>query len=349
MAGAARKQERPQKRLTGSQGDRRPQHAKPQHAKPQRANRTLEAQMLPEALLRPFNAWQDHLRYERGFSPNSLSAYQQDARAFLIHLQEYQGGPLQLADLQRLELRALRGFLARRKQQGLSARSANRTLASIRSFLRYLVDKQGLASPPALAIRNAKEPQALPRALPADELVRALEQVDSLQPEPWMAARDRAVLGLAYGCGLRLSEVLGLRPQDFQPGAGFLTVLGKGGKQRSMPLLAEVQALVERYMASCPWPLAADQPLFRGQKGGKLSPRVVQRAMAQLRALMGWDEAATPHALRHSYASHLLHAGADLRSIQELLGHSKLSTTQRYTQVDTATLLASYQAAHPRA
>lgn len=336
MAGAVRRRGRSQARLDPRQ-------------EKIAAGAALDRRLLPSALAQPFQMWLDHLHYERGFSANSLAAYQRDVRAFLLHLQDYQGGPLSLADLQGLELRALRAFLARRKQDGLAARSANRALASIRSFLRYLVDKQVIESPAALAIRNAKEPQALPRALPATDLIKALEQLDLVQAEPWLAARDRAVLALAYGCGLRLSEVLGLRAQDFQSSTDFLTVLGKGGKQRSMPLLAEVRALVEQYMSICPWPLTSDQPLFRGQKGGPLSPRIVQRTMAALRALKGWDSDATPHALRHSYASHLLQAGADLRSIQELLGHAKLSTTQRYTQVDAATLLASYKAAHPRA
>lgn len=356
MAGAVRGQGRAQERVKTLKAEtlkaqtQRAETPKAGWRKPAlQAVRALDAQILPAALAQPFQMWLDHLHYERGFSANSLAAYTQDVRAFLLHLQDYQGGPLALADLQNLELRALRAFLARRKQEGLSARSANRALASIRSFLRYLVDKHGLTSPPALAIRNAKEPQSLPRALPAAELLDALKQLDLVQSDAWMAARDRAVLALAYGCGLRLSEVLGLRPKDLQASSDFLTVLGKGGKQRSMPLLADVRALVEDYVALCPWPLAHDAPLFRGQKGGPLSPRVVQRAMAALRALKGWDSEATPHALRHSYASHLLQAGGDLRSIQELLGHAKLSTTQRYTQVDAATLLASYKAAHPRA
>lgn len=310
--------------------------------------RALPSGLLPETA-EWLARWQAHLRYERGFSGHSLSAYERDVLSFIQHLQAFEGAPVALTSLEALDQRSLRSFLAQRKIQGLSARSANRALASIRSFLRFLIDQQAMVSPPALAIRNAKEPHSLPRALPARDLLSALDQLDLVQAEPWIAARDRAVLALAYGCGLRISEVLGLTPRHFQSGGDFLTVLGKGGKQRSLPLLAELRVLVERYQGLCPWPLPGDQPLFRGHKGGALNPRQIQRSMEQLRALLGWDSAATPHALRHSFATHLLQAGGDLRSIQELLGHAKLSTTQRYTQVDAATLLASYRAAHPRA
>ncbi len=321
--------------------------------RPGRAQERLDASFALDGFL-PDTAdwlarWQAHLRYERGFSQHSLLAYQRDTCSFIQHLQGFEGAPVTLAMLEALDQRSLRSFLAHRKTQGLSARSANRALASIRSFLRFLIQQEVMASPPALALRNAKEPQSLPRALPAGDLLSALDQLDVVQVEPWIAARDRAALALAYGCGLRISEVLGLTPGHFQSGGDFLTVLGKGGKQRSLPLLAEVRELVQRYRTLCPWALPADQPLFRGLKGGPLNARQIQRSMEQLRALLGWDSAATPHALRHSFASHLLQAGGDLRSIQELLGHAKLSTTQRYTQVDAATLLASYRAAHPRA
>lgn len=343
MAASPRRSERAHQRL-GAKRDRSAQRP----VEGAGADGLALQSLLPETATW-FARWQDHLRYERGFSRHSLSAYQRDVLGVLQHLQRFEGAPVSLTSLAALDQRSLRSYLAHRKTQGLGARSANRALAAMRNFLRYLVEHEVMVSPPALALRNAKEPQSLPRALPASDVLAALEQLDVIQPEPWLAARDRAVLALAYGCGLRISEVLGLTPRHFHGGGDFVTVLGKGGKQRALPVLAELRALVERYKALCPWPLTADQPLFRGLKGGPLAARQIQRSMEQLRAFNGWDAEATPHALRHSFASHLLQAGGDLRSIQELLGHAKLSTTQRYTQVDAATLLASYRAAHPRA
>jgi integrase/recombinase XerC len=281
-----------------------------------------------------------------------MEAYARDLRAFLAFLSGHIGGPVSLAALAAIAPRDVRAFLARRRADGLDPRSVARALAAVRSFVRFL-ERSGEGKVAAFAaVRTPKVPHRLPRPLPvaAALKVAAPETHDSGEAEPWIAARDAAVLALLYGAGLRISEALGLNQKDAPPaGGGQVTVLGKGGKQRQVPVIARVAEAIEAYRRLCPFAPGPDGPLFVGAKGGRLSPRIVQLAMERLRGALGLPASATPHALRHSFATHLLGRGGDLRSIQELLGHASLSTTQIYTEVDTAALLRIYESAHPRA
>lgn len=297
--------------------------------------------------------WLRQLGAERRMSPKTVEAYERDVRQFLTFLAGHLGRRVTLAALARLAPADVRAFMAARRMQGITGRSLMRGLAGTRSFARYL-EHEGRGTVGALkAVRAPKVAKTLPKPLGiaaakrlSDADIRAGEE-----REPWVLARDAAVLALLYGAGLRISEALSLTRGEFpEPGKGdVITVTGKGNKRRMAPVLPQVVALVAEYAARCPYALPPDGPLFVGAKGGPLSPRIIQLAVARLRGGLGLPDSATPHALRHSFATHLLARGGDLRSIQELLGHASLSTTQIYTQVDTDQLLAAYRSAHPRA
>jgi len=294
--------------------------------------------------------WLHHLGAERRLSPKTLEAYRRDVLQFLAFLAKHLGGAPSLKELAALEPTDIRAFMAARRAANIGSRSLMRSLAGLRAFARFL-EKNGKGKVGALAaVRAPKIGKTLPRPLGTDA-AKSMADPDIAAGdgrEPWIHARDAAVLALLYGCGLRISEALGLRRGDF--GArDVLTVTGKGRKQRMVPLFPAVQKLVADYIALCPYDLPAQGPLFVGAKGGALSPRLIQLAMARLRGALGLPETATPRALRHSFATHLLAGGGDLRSIQELLGHASLSTTQIYTAVDADRLIAAYRAAHPRA
>jgi integrase/recombinase XerC len=298
---------------------------------------------------REFTHWLAYLSAERRMSAKTVEAYERDVRQFLSFLSGHLGNRVTLAALARLKPLDVRGFMAARRSDGIASRSLMRMLAGARSFARFL-ERNGKGKVGALAaVRTPKLAKTLPKPLSianTEAELRAAEERAS-----WVLARDAAVLALLYGCGLRISEALGLKRKDFPPGGHVdaITVIGKGNKARMVPVLAQVAALVGDYLALCPYEIAADGPLFVGAKGGPLSARVVQLAMAQLRGALGLPETATPHALRHSFATHLLTRGGDLRAIQELLGHASLSTTQIYTAVDAERLLDVYRSAHPRA
>ncbi|HYD98441.1 MAG TPA: tyrosine recombinase XerC [Alphaproteobacteria bacterium] len=293
-------------------------------------------------------AWHRHLAQEKGFSPHTLRAYGTDIATFFAFLAEHLGRPPSLNDLGAARLGDFRAYLARRAGAGLAASSRARGLAAVRNLFRWL-DRSGRLHNPAVAlIRAPRQKLAVPRPLTVEDAAHLLDE--SAEDEtPWIGLRDRALLTLLYGCGLRLSEGLGLRPKDIPAADDMLRILGKGRKERVVPLLPAVRAALDAYRAACPFPLAADAPMFRGKRGGPLNPGVADRQMRRLRARMGLPDTATPHALRHSFATHLLAEGGDLRAIQELLGHSSLSTTQRYADVDVERMLAVYDRAHPRA
>jgi integrase/recombinase XerC len=309
--------------------------------------------MIAKDVEQEFARWLAHLRSERRMSPKTLEAYARDARQFLVFLAEHLGGPPTLKQLARLAPTDVRAFLAARRAAGVSSRSLMRGLAGIRSFACHL-DREGKGCLGALsAVRAPKVVKSLPKPIAAASATR-LTQADlraGENREPWVLARDAAVLALLYGSGLRISEALGIKRGAMPaPGEGdAVTVTGKGNKQRMVPVLPQVLHAVADYLALCPYALPPDGPLFVGQKGGPLSPRIVQLAMARLRGALGLAETATPHALRHSFATHLLSRGGDLRAIQELLGHASLSTTQIYTEVDAERLLQVYRDTHPRA
>ncbi len=286
--------------------------------------------------------WHDHLTHGRRRSTHTVRAYVATARRLLIT----QDDP-DWTQLAALDVAALRTQLAQRRAEGIGQVSAARELSALKAFLAFARGQAGL---PAIAprLRGPRVKRGLPRPVTPDEAVSLAETVAEDATQPWIAARDTAVLLLLYGAGLRIGEAMAL-PASVLPLGESMVITGKGGRQRLVALLPVVRDAVERYVALVPWPLARDTALFRGAKGGPLAAGVVRRAMARARIVLGLPANATPHALRHSFATHLLGAGADLRSLQELLGHASLSSTQIYTQVDAARLLDVYRSAHPRA
>ncbi|MGE0260748.1 MAG: tyrosine recombinase XerC [Alphaproteobacteria bacterium] len=284
---------------------------------------------------------------ERRASPHTVAAYGRDVAFFLDFLTTHIGEQPTLAALSALAPADFRAFLADRAAR-VERSSVARGLSVVRGFIRFL-ERRGLASCPALAVLRApKLPRLVPRPLAAVDAAEIIEAPAGIAASAWQATRDIAVLTLLYGCGLRISEALGLT-RAAAPLGDHVTITGKGNKQRLVPVLPAVREAVAHYVAACPYPLLPAGPLFVGARGGPLSPRIVQRQMEALRRALALPETATPHALRHSFATHLLAGGGDLRAIQELLGHASLSTTQRYTSVDSARLLDVYEAAHPRA
>jgi integrase/recombinase XerC len=293
-------------------------------------------------------AWHAWLATERRLSTHTVAAYEGDLMAFFRFLSGHLGGPPDLGHLAALRPADFRAYLARRRADGLGSTSLARALSAIKSFFRHL-ERAGLAHNPAVTgLRSPKLPRAVPKPLSIESALAAVERVGELSEEPWIAARDTAVLMLLYGCGLRIGEALGLNRRQ-APEGGTMTIDGKGGKQRLVPLLPVVVEAGAAYLALCPHRLGPDDPLFVGARGKRLQPAIVQRQVRRLRGLLSLPETATPHALRHSFATHLLAGGGDLRTIQELLGHASLSTTQRYTEVDAEHLLKVHATAHPRA
>jgi integrase/recombinase XerC len=297
--------------------------------------------------------WLSHLRAERRLSPKTLEAYARDIRQCLDFLCEHWGERVTLKRFAALEAADIRAFMAMRRADEIAGRSLMRTLAGLRSFGRFL-EREGKGKLGALsAIRAPKIAKSLPKPIQmnaAKRLADADERAGETR-ETWVLMRDAAVMALLYGSGLRISEALGLKRRDVpRPGEGdVLIVTGKGNKTRMVPVLQNVLTLIADYVAACPYPLPAEGPIFIGARGGPLSPRIIQLAMERLRGALGLPDSATPHALRHSFATHLLSRGGDLRAIQELLGHASLSTTQIYTGIDSERLLEVYKAAHPRA
>jgi integrase/recombinase XerC len=300
-------------------------------------------------LLEERQKWLTALESERRLSRHTLDAYERDTRQFLFFITGHLGGPATLKDIQALRPADFRSFLANRRRDGAGARSLGRNLAGLRSLLRYLERKGLVNAAGAGAVRSPRQPKSLPKPLSDAQAISVVSDESQLHEEPWIAARDAAVLSLLYGCGLRISEALSLTPDDLLPGAASLRITGKGNKTRIVPLIPVVLQTVERYKAICPYTLEKDAPLFRGARGGVLNPGLIQRNMQKMRSALNLPDSATPHALRHSFATHLLSGGGDLRTIQELLGHASLSTTQVYTGVDASRLLEVYDRAHPRA
>ena len=297
--------------------------------------------------------WIKYLGTERRMSPKTLEAYQRDVAQFLAFVAEHRGGTPSLKELARLTPQDVRAFMAARRAAGIGGRSLMRGLAGARSFARFL-ERNGKGKVAALtAVRAPKVSKTLPKPLAAGAAKRMTDTELRAGEEraPWILARDAAALALLYGSGLRIAEALSLKPADIKTAerSAALVVTGKGGKTRMVPVLPQVLKLATDYMALCPYDLPVNGPLFVGARGGALSPRILQLTMERLRGALGLPDTATPHALRHSFATHLLARGGDLRAIQELLGHASLSTTQIYTEVDAQRLLDVYKSAHPRA
>lgn len=304
--------------------------------------------MISDAARDALADWLSGMKSLRGASEATLDAYRRDLTDFLSFMTEHLGGPQGLSGLGAIRTSDMRAWMARERSAGLGARSLARKLSAVKSFYRWLASREGYDVTPVLSAKAPKFQKSLPRPLAEDAARAMIDTVGSWDERPWVAARDAAVLTLLYGCGLRISETLSLTVRDL-PLGDTLRITGKGGKERIVPVIAPARAAVERYFELLPYFSEPHQPLFRAIRGGGLSPRTVQKVVAQARMALGLPSSATPHAMRHSFATHLLSAGGDLRSIQDLLGHASLSTTQVYTAVDTARLMEVYDAAHPRA
>ena len=322
-------------------------------AKPKLAQQPIELDCADESIAVEMARWLAHLRAERRLSPKTSEAYARDLRQFLGFLAEHRGARVTLKSFAAIEASDVRAFMASRRADEIAGRSLMRALAGLRSFGRFL-EGEGRGKVGALsAIRAPKIGKSLPKPLAvtaAKRLADADERAGEYR-DPWIWARDAAVMALLYGSGLRISEALGLKRRDV-PAAGegdVLVVTGKGNKTRMVPVLQNVLALIQDYAAMCPYPLPPEGPMFVGARGGPLQSRIIQLTMARLRGALGLPDSATPHALRHSFATHLLSRGCDLRAIQELLGHASLSTTQIYTGIDSERLLEVYRSTHPRA
>jgi integrase/recombinase XerC len=321
-------------------------------AKPDQVIQAIELDCADDTLAIAMAQWLSHLRAERRLSPKTLEAYCRDLRQCLAFLSEHWGARVTLKAFSSLEASDIRAFMAMRRADDIAGRSLMRALAGLRSFGRFL-EREGKGKVGALsAIRAPKVAKSLPKPIQmasAKRLTDADERAGETR-ETWILARDAAVMALLYGSGLRISEALGLTRREVpRPGEGdVLIVTGKGNKTRMVPVLQNVLALIQEYAGMCPYPLPPQGPMFVGARGGPLSPRIIQLAMERLRGALGLPDSATPHALRHSFATHLLSRGGDLRAIQELLGHASLSTTQIYTGIDSERLLEVYRTAHPR-
>lgn len=292
--------------------------------------------------------WLDREKSIRGKSVNTINAYRGDVSDFIKFLITHKSQSIGINTLFEVQKNDLRAFMAAKRTDDVSARSLARKLSSLKGFYRWLSEKYACDATIVLSFKSPKFQQNLPRAVSETDAFNMLETARLDRVEPWISARDLAVLTLLYGCGLRISEALSLKGSD-HPIMGSLKIRGKGGKERILPVLEIAASRVHQYVQLCPYELSHQDPLFRGQRGGALNPRQIQKLVENLRFQLGLPETVTPHALRHSFATHLLSAGADLRSIQELLGHANLSTTQNYTSVDQNLLMKAYQAAHPKA
>ena len=320
---------------------------------PSASRQPIELDCADATLTLQITRWLSHLRAERRLSPKTLEAYARDLRQCLTFLGQHWATEVTLKRFAALEASDIRAFMAMRRADAIGSRSLMRALAGLRSFGRFL-EREGKGKVGALsAIRAPRIGKSLPKPIQvaaAKRLADADERAGENR-DPWIWARDAAVMALLYGSGLRISEALGLKMCEVpRPGEGdVIIVTGKGNKTRMVPVLQNVLTLIADYTAVCPHPLPPAGPIFVGARGGPLSPRIIQLTMARLRGALGLSDSATPHALRHSFATHLLSRGGDLRAIQELLGHASLSTTQIYTGIDSERLLEVYKTAHPRA
>ncbi len=279
---------------------------------------------------------------------NTITAYRTDLLSYLAFITQHFGDATGLAPLKKASTSDMRAWMAHERARGVSARSLARSLSAVKSFYRWLAEREGFDPTAVLSVRSPKFQRKLPRPLAIDAARAMIDTVEMQATKDWIAARDTAVVTLLYGCGLRISEALGLSGASI-PLPYTLRIRGKGGKERMVPVLPAAREAVARYVVACPYTIEADKPLFLGARGGRLNPRLIAKVMERARMQLGLPATATPHAMRHSFATHLLAAGGDLRSIQELLGHASLSTTQAYTAVDTARLMEVYEKSHPRA
>ena len=303
--------------------------------------------MIAPALTHALASWLDHCRALGGAAENTVKAYQSDVLGFLAFMTQHHGEAQGLGPLSKITVSDMRAWMASERTRGVGARSLARQLSAVKTFYRWLSDREGFEPTAVLSTRSPKFTKKLPRPLAEDAATAMIDTVEMQATDPWVAARDSAVVTLLYGCGLRISEALSLTGADV-PLPQVMRITGKGGKERIVPVIDAAREAVASYLRLCPHPMEPNAPLFRGARGGPLNPRAIQKVMERSRMQLGLPATATPHAMRHSFATHLLTAGGDLRAIQELLGHASLSTTQAYTAVDTAHLMDVYNKAHPR-
>ena len=304
--------------------------------------------MIQPGLRDALERWLSELVGVAGRSQTTVDAYRTDVVEFLGFLQGYEAQGLGTAHLSKLTTRTMRAWMAHERKRGLSARSLARALSAVKNFVTWMADKDGFDPTAVLMTRAPRFTAKLPRPLEEKAAKSVLEAIEFQSETPWIALRDQAVVTLLYGCGLRISEALGMTGRDLPLGE-TMRIVGKGRKERVVPVVPAAREAVEAYVAAAPFEIGEGEPVFRGVRGKALNPRHIQKVMEQVRAQLGLPATATPHAMRHSFATHLLNAGGDLRAIQELLGHASLSTTQAYTAVDTARLMEVYETAHPRA
>ena len=303
--------------------------------------------MIAPALTHALASWLDHCRALGGAAENTVKAYQSDVLGFLAFMTQHHGAAQGLGPLSKITVSDMRAWMASERTRGVGARSLARQLSAVKTFYRWLSEREGFEPTAVLSTRSPKFTKKLPRPLAEDAATAMIDTVEMQATDPRVAARDSAVVTLLYGCGLRISEALSLTGADV-PLPQVMRITGKGGKERIVPVIDAAREAVASYLRLCPHPMEPNAPLFRGARGGPLNPRAIQKVMERSRMQLGLPATATPHAMRHSFATHLLTAGGDLRAIQELLGHASLSTTQAYTAVDTAHLMDVYNKAHPR-
>ena len=304
------------------------------------------------AALKALTDFQDWLAHEKRYSVNTLDAYSRDVISFFKFLGQHLSRAPGLTDLNLLKVQDFRGYLSQRALDGLERTSIARGMSALKTFFKYLAQEELIKNLVIQSVRIPKVPKSIPKALSIEDALMALDVVEELNIEVWVAKRDKALLSLLYGCGLRLGEALSLSRDEGKrtlDNDASLLISGKGGKQRLVPVLPAVSKAIRDYLYLCPFDFEGDAPLFLGVRGKRLNPAIAQKTVRELRALLNLPDSATPHALRHSFATHLLGGGGDLRTIQELLGHASLSSTQRYTEVDGEHLLRVYAATHPRA
>ena len=299
-------------------------------------------------LQKVYQEWLVNLKNIKGLSENTIAAYKRDIKKFILFLRNYLGNDPTIIDLNRLSNNSFRGYLAEQKNLGNSNVSIARQISSLKSFFNYLIKIKKINNSPILNLKGPKQKKSLPRPIIADLAIQVIKEAKNIDDEKWVGQRNQTILILLYGCGLRISEALNLNYSDFTNN-DYLVIKGKGNKERIVPMMDYIRKSIIHYMEICPYEFTNDDPLFIGKRRGRLSPRIIQYALEKIRASLALPETATPHALRHSFATHLLENGGDLRTIQELLGHSSLSTTQKYTKVENSQLLNVYTKTHPLA
>ena len=295
-----------------------------------------------------YQDWLSNLRNIKGLSDNTLEAYKIDIIKFIYFLRNYLGNDPSLNDLRKLTNNSFRGYLAEQKNLGISNVSIARQISSLKSFFNYLIKIKKIDNSPILNLKGQKQKKSLPRPIIADLAIEVIKEAKNIDDEKWIGQRNQTILILLYGCGLRISEALNLNYSDITSN-DYLVIKGKGNKERIVPIMDYIRDSIVNYIKVCPFEFSNSDPLFLGKRRKRLSPRIIQYALEKIRVSLSLPETATPHALRHSFATHLLENGGDLRTIQELLGHSSLSTTQKYTKVENSQLLNVYTKTHPLA